>query len=285
MPNRGALEYCMLNVAASPHPEGIYWTIFDDAALSHVRFWGDLHATISKPIRLEDGFFRGRIAIWTEIDTSEPAIKTDVLEEVDVRDLDLSLPSNVGFNGRIFTFVFREEDHIAFVETKNDIGKNLSPSRAAKILQLLFSPEVLGVDAPMVEVTVIPDEDALKRILGLHYLRSIHMQIVRPNADDLDVQDILDGLVEQGAKSQTLHYTAASGEGGLKLNERSKTQAETAAYNGYVAGSGTDEDGNKVELSTKEYPRLIRRVVGEFGSSFESALAVAKETIFGGPRD
>lgn len=279
------IEYGVLNIAATPHPEGVYREIFEKAAHSQVGFWGDLHATISRPSDVGDGFFSGRVYIWTEIDESEPAINTQKLEEVDFSDLDIELPENIGFNGRVFTYIFRERDHALFVETRNELGKRISPIRLQKIFRRLFSPEILGIDASIVEVTVYPEEDALRRILGLHTLKRIHIHIVRPNADDFDAQDILDELEEQGAKSQDLNMAALPGPDGLTLNDRTKTQAEVGSYNGFVEASGVDEDGERVHLSTKQYPRIIRRVLEEMGSTFGQALAVAKDTVLRRPSD
>ena len=102
----------------------------------------------------------GRVVVWTEIDENEPAINTDQLEEVDFDDLGIDIPDNIGFNGRIFSYVLREKDHMLFIEAHNDVGKRLSPSRAQRIFRMLFDFDIQGTDAPMVEVTVIPAEDA-----------------------------------------------------------------------------------------------------------------------------
>ncbi|TIS60500.1 MAG: DUF4747 family protein, partial [Mesorhizobium sp.] len=148
-----------------------------------------------------------------------------------------------------------------------------------KIFNELFGPPIQGIEAPLVEVTVIPDEDLLKRILAISKLKRLHIHLVRPNADAIDPQEILDNLVQQGAKSQDVIYVAAPGPDGLKPNEETTTQAEVASHNGFVKGSGVEEDGESVSLSTKEHPRVIRRIFGELGSAFDEALAVARETV------
>ena len=106
MANDTSIEYCVLNVVANPHPTGIYERILTKAALSPVNYRGDSYATISKPRQIEDGFLQGRVVAWTEINRDEPAILTDVLREVDLSDLDIQIPENVGLNGRIFLYTF-----------------------------------------------------------------------------------------------------------------------------------------------------------------------------------
>jgi hypothetical protein len=97
-------------------------------------------------------------------------------------------------------------------------------------------------------------------------------------ANDRD-QAVLDSLVEQGARSQDIVYVAAPQAGGLKTNGRTTTQAEVAQFNGFVEGTGYEDDGTHVALSTKQYPRIIKRRLGEFGTVFDAALAVARDTI------
>ena len=270
-----------INVAANPHPPGVYQSIFTEAALSPVRYWGDHYATISKPVVVEEGFFQGRLVAWTQINKDEPAVNLEMLTEVDLSDLDLQLPDNIGFNGRIFLYSFREMDHKLFVEVKNEFGKRLSPQRVEKIFSLLLSPAVLGVDAPLVETTLIPDEDTLDRILSIHRLKRLDIHIVRPNADDVDVQEILDELEAQGAKSMDKTLIAAPGKDGLTPDENTSKQASVAAYNGYVTGAGREEDGETIRLSTKAHPRIFDRLLTEFGSALGAALLVAKESRFG----
>lgn len=277
------IQFCMLNVAASPHPEGVYFRIFERAANRQVQYYGDSVATISKPDRVKDGFFRGRIVCWTPINKDDPAVLTDVLQEIDFNDLNIDIPDNVGFNGRVFLYIFREADHTLFVEIENDQRKRLSPQRARKVFALLF--EDRNDSSPLVEVTVIPDEDALKRILTIPKLKKLRIHIVRPNADDGDISRIMDRLVAQKAKAQDIEYFAAPGAEGLDPDDQTKAEAGVAEHNGFVEGAGQEEDGTSVKLSTREYPRIIRRIVGQFGSTFEEAMAIAVETLARAPRD
>lgn len=179
------IEYCVLNVTASPHPQGIYVELLAQAATSStaVNYWGDAWASISRPVKRSPGFFQGRVVSWTEIDTSEPGINKRDLSEIPFDDLNIDIPEYVGLNGKAFVYTLRELDHKIFVETKNELGKSLSPRRLKTIFSRLLSPDVLGHDDPFVEVTVVPDEDALSKILSIDKLRYLHIHIVRPNTN------------------------------------------------------------------------------------------------------
>jgi hypothetical protein len=108
---------------------------------------------------------------------------------------------------------------------------------------------------------------------------------VRPNADDVDVAEILAELEAQNAKSLEKTLVAAAKTDGLQPDEKTIKQAEVAAFNGYVAGTGHEGDDGLVHLSTKEHPRVFQRLLTEFGSSIGASLLVAREAAFGRQRD
>jgi hypothetical protein len=275
------LEYCILNIAASPHPQGAYELLFERAALQQVNYWGSHFATISKPTLIEDGFLQGRLVLWVEIDKKEPAVFTDILDEVSFNDLNIEIPENVGFNSRIFYYTFRKRDHMLFVEVKNELGKKVSVSQVKKIFSLLFGEEIQGADSPFVEVTIIPEEDALNKILKLSNIRWLKIHILRPNPDEIYgyVEEILGEMVQQGARSQDITFVAAPKTDGIKPNERTRQQAAVAEVNGYVQAHGRAPDGETIQLSTQWYPKTIRTSIFEFGSFIERALQIAKESV------
>lgn len=279
------VEYAILNISASPHPDGVYKDVLTKVALNPINYWGDHFATISEPVQDGDGFYRGRIVSWVEIDKTQPAVHKDKLEEVDFDELNLHLPDNIGFNSKTFLYVFRERDHLMFIETKNELGQSLSANRARRIMLMLMSQPILGKDDPLVEVTTIPEEDAVERILSLPTLKRLRIHIVRPNADDLDVQKVLDRLERQGIRTEDKVLVASSEDGGITPDNETKIEVEVAEFNGFVEGVGYEEDGTRIDLSTKEYPRTIRKKVGQFGSSFAEIMSVAKEAVLRQPRE
>lgn len=281
--DRNILEFCILNIAATPHPKGVYVDLLERAVRHNVNFWGDTWATISKPTEVESGFFQGRIVTWSEINRNEPGINKDDLSEIPFDDLDIAIPEHIGLNGKVFLYTLRERDHKLFIETKNEFGKSLSPRRVRSIFSRLLSADVQGDHMPFVEVTVVPDEDALSKILGIDKLKYLHVHIVRPNPDDIeeDAAEILREMEEQNVKTKDVTLTVAPRTDGIDPNGRTETEARVATINGYVEGRGTDSDGQTVKRSTKEYPRVIRENVGEFGSVLQTALRVAKSSVVG----
>ncbi len=281
MSKSNTVEFCILNIAANPHPVGIYVKLFEAITNVHVNYRGNDYATISRPLLREDGYYQGKIVCWTDIDTTEPAINKNDLSENPLDELGIDIPPHIGLNGRVFLYTLREKDHKLFVECKNELGKRLSPTMIGRVFKHLFDADRLGADFPTVEVTVIPDEDTLKRIFSLSQMTRLKIHMVRPNSDDIndDVEKILQELADQNAKSQDTVLTASSGHDGLKPNQRHKIQAQAAEINGYVEASGKEEDGTAIRLSTKEHPKIIKVDMGESRSLWGAALAMAKAAI------
>ena len=121
----------------------------------------------------------------------------------------------------------------------------------------------------MVEVTVIPEDDALSFVLGLSRLDRVEILVKRPNQDDITdkANAIMAELMAQHAKSEDRVLTRAGGSDGLELSEENMVRAEVAATNGYVKSSGRDDEGEPDKRSTKEYPKIVRMVV-DAGESF-----------------
>lgn len=274
------IEAGFLNVVATPHPKGVYLRLFQQAANTPVGFWGDMFAAIRPPVAVsgEPDLHVGQLVIWVEINPNEPAINKKRLTETSLRDLKFDVPADVGFNGRVFRYILNEKTHVVTLEIRNENGKTVSPVRARRIFSRLLSPEVLGLEAEMVEITVIPEEDALAKVLGLKRLDRVEILVKRPNADDITAKTnaIMQELDEQNAKRQELVFTRESGTPGLKLNERNETYAEVAAHNGYVVSKGKDADGEAVARSTKEYPKVVRFVLDAGATANASLRELAK---------
>lgn len=264
------LELSILNVAAHPHPAGIYPRLLEQVAGISISFWGSDHAAITKPQQIEEGLYQGRIVVWTQIDPNEPAIDIAQLKEVRLDETNAIIPNNVGFNGKVFTYTLKEDIHLIFVEVKNELGKNLSPRKAGKIFQNLFLR--LPVDSPSVNITVVPEDDAIERILSLHRIDELKIHLTRPNAEEFGetAENILEKLEKMGAKSQEVTIKRAPEAETIKLDEEHEKMARVSAYHGWVSAHGRMEDGEKFDGSTREYPKIIRRVL-EAGISFAVA--------------
>lgn len=161
----------------------------------------------------------------------------------------------------MFLYTLNETTHLIFVETKNEFGKNLSPRRAGRIFTALFAN--LPVDASLVEVTVVPEEDSVEKLLSLPRLDHVQIHLTRPNAEEFGeiVQEYLEELEVEGAQSQDVVIRRSPKAKTLELNKRHKNMARVSAYHGWFSARGRQKDGEKFDGSTHEYPKIIRTVI------------------------
>ena len=126
--------YGALNVVLHPHPDGAYRELFERAGASQQaqKYFGDRFARLSPISETRNGAFSGRLTTWTEIDPKSNSIQTETLVESPLSDTDFTLPRNIGFNAKVFSFAFREEDHTLFVELLNDERQSISINSAKK---------------------------------------------------------------------------------------------------------------------------------------------------------
>ena len=267
-----------LNIVATPHPAGVYERLLAQCADTAVTFYGDQTAAITKPrkVRNADNLIEGRLVVWTDIDESQPGINKRSLSEVRLSDMNFTVPRDLGFNGRVFTYVLNTTAHVLALEIRNEFGQTISPMRAKRIFDKLLSPLVLGLDTELVEVTVIPEDDALSRVLGLDRLDKVEILVKRPNEDDITTETnaVMAELMAQKAKSEDRVLTREARSDGLELSEENMARARVAANNGYVSSSGRDDDGETVRRSTKEYPKVVRWVI-DAGATFASTIREA----------
>ena len=273
MPEGNIVEIGFVNVVASPHPDGIYESSISQLANIPVNVRGKDFAIITAPKAVADdeGIYEGIISVWTDIDSSEPSIDKSTFVQKDVEAALKKIFTERGFNNRSFSYVLDNKTHKVAVELRNSIGKTISIRQAGKIFDLLFSK--LNNDRQNFETTVIPEEDALSRVLGLDRLDKIIIVIKRPNPGDhhgTDANEILAELHEQNMKRAEYTFARQPGTDGIHLNEENQTRAEVAATNGYVDSTGLDGDETQ-HRSTKEYPKVIRRALAA-GTLFVSAL-------------
>lgn len=263
-----------INVAASPHPPGTYVEALNQIANRPVKLRGRDFAIITQPQREtdDDALLTGSISVWTDIDPSEPSIDKATFRRQDVEAALAKIFKERGFNNRGFWYVFDEKTHTLAVELLNSEGKRLSVNQAGKLFDLLFSS--LNTSDGVFETTIIPEEDALSRVLGLDRLDKVKIVLKRPNPGDhhgTDAEDILRELYEQNMKRAEYGFTRQPGTDGIHLNEENNTRAEVASTNGHVESSGVDDDGEAQHLSTEKYPKIVSRVLAA-GTVFVSAL-------------
>lgn len=269
------VRVCFVNIVATPHPPGVYTRLLRTAAGQIVRYWGAFRAAISEPRAYSDepALLHGQLFVWVEVDPDQPAINKQRLQKTVFPDAGRQFTREFGVNGRVFDFVFDTSNHVLTIAIQNDDGQTISPGRIERIFRNLLSPEVLGVKSELVEVTVIPREDALAYVLGFERLDRVEILVKIPNEDDItgDANRIMQRLRDMKAKSELSALARAPKTDGLELDAEHMTLARVAAENGHVDSKGLDTGGASGERSTRERPKIVERVVAK-GISYVAAI-------------
>jgi hypothetical protein len=215
----------------------------------------------------------GQLFVWVEVDPDQPAINKVRLQKTVFPDAGRQFTREFGVNGRVFDFVFDTSNHMLTAAIQNDEGQKISPARLEKIFRNLLSPEVLGVNAELVEVTVVPREDALAYVLGFERLDRVEILVKIPNQDDItdEANRVMQRLRDMKAKSEENVLVRAPRTDGLELDSEHMTLARVAAANGHVDSKGIDSGGASGERSTRERPKIVERVVAK-GVSYLAAI-------------
>jgi hypothetical protein len=204
------------------------------------------------------------------------------LQEVELEKAVSELADKYGVNGRVFLYVLRTRDHRILFEMSNEFNKRLSPGRAVKIFSnLLAEPHLSPLEDPRVEVNIQPEDDALDRVLGIHKLTRLEINIPKPNGDDMfeETEKILKEIEEQNVRLLKKELVSERGKS-LKLNKRTLAEASLAVQlSGNVRGIGEDEDGNRDERSTETHPKIIRRSFPKESSRTAAIITVARSKI------
>lgn len=271
-----------LNIVATPHPKGVYERLIEKACSNIVQYWGAHHAAISNFSKFDgnEDFFKFTLSNWIEIDPDEPTIRKEDFAKSSLPREGKDFSSRYGVNGRVFSCILDSRIHTVLVELKNEDGKRLSALRAELIFQKLLSPDILGADAESVEVTLIPQDDALKYVLGFKRLDRLEILVKMPNNDDITTETnrVLKNLREMKAKSKTATLARAAGTSGLEPDDEHMALARVAAAgNGRVDTIGLDENEQKGERSTKEKPKIVTRALQKGQSYMLALLNIARQ--------
>lgn len=268
-----------INIAASPHPEGIYASAFEAVADKEVWVWGSDKAKITAPGPFEDkpNWLYGQILVWAEIDIDGKWLNKRKNKEAtpeEKKKVAEALPSDLEPNFRAFNYIFIVNKHRLVLEYRNELGQHFGAKRARLFFARLFSSKNLPPDFPTIEVTTIPSDESLEKIFSIARLRRLEIYVKRPNADDLtdDAGRILGRLEGQGARSQKIELVKAATVKSLAPDAPTRELAQVASVNGHVSGEGKDATGKKVFESTEEHPKTVSLDV-EGTSSFATFLS------------
>ena len=250
-----------LNVAMhSPHSPSRYLDLFwDMARAKRIISMGKIHGAVLGSLELhgEGELLFGEIYRFIRVDPSEPWFNAMTKKAASDADIEkIYIPPALFPHLHSVPFVFNPKSHkLHFVAKDRD--KSISPAVMGKIIQNLINPLIHEERFPHVEVTVVPESDSLDKILGMHRLNTLVISLVRPNPDGSDKirEKILKKLESQRARRRVETLTAIPGES-LEPDMDTRMMAEVASENGFVRGVGSDANGNHVEESTNNSPKM-----------------------------
>lgn len=267
MARKRSVTYTALNIRVHPHPTpDIYVELFNylfanrlDVPLSNNTY---LAINSLKPINEEkplDGFlgeiikYNGITDDWYNEQTGQLAEPKDLI--------DVKIPSHLKPNAKFFNFVFYPQDHKLICEIKDKEG-SISAKMLLEFFKKLFSSVKLLEIFKAIEVNLLPDLDAVDKILRMKQLKKLHLIIQRPNADELAEmeQEIFDEMDTQNVGTYQKILEAQENEY-LDPNERTKEQTRVAANNGQVNYKAKDErTGLVINKSTASTPLIEREI-------------------------
>lgn len=258
------IKVATLNIAMhSPHsPERYVELLKDVFARGALAKTGTLHGSIIGSLTPEDAGdiskgLNGELFRFVILDPNEPWFNTrtrDVATATEAKEI--VIPQHLLPHLRRIPFVFRPDVHKLWFVSR-DRKDSLGPATAASIFQTLFDQVGREKGYPPVEVTPVPDEDALERMLALHTLEKLSIELKRPNSDDGqdEEQRWQKRLERQKAKRMKMELVAERSES-ITPDAETRGLARAAARNGKVSVIGRTEDGVKVEESTEMHPRI-----------------------------
>lgn len=264
MPLSSKIVISALNVTASPHPEGTYRRLIEAAANREVHLSGHDWAKLTPPevYAKDENILHGRICVWTEIEKKEEWFNKETNSKASEKDKEqIVIPETLAPNYRYFYYAININRHVIIFETKNEIRHSFNPKKARFFFIEAFN---LGDSYPDVDVTLIPEEGTVDKILRMPKLRRLKIVVTKPNGEDLtdDFQQVMNEMNSQNAKTLTQELVKAPKVDSLKPNEETRKLAIIASTNGYVEGKGS-EGGD----STKEHPKQVSVDVPKDGSS------------------
>jgi hypothetical protein len=224
--------------------------------------------------------------VWTEIDRKAPWLNTASNKEATPGEKSkIAIPDALKPNFKPFYFAFSIDKHVLLFEATNELSHSFGPTRAKKFFASLFDIVSAESGADYVEVTSLPEDGTVEKILSMDSLRRLKIVLLRPNPDDLydDAERVLKKLSDEKAKCMTVELIRAPKASSLEPDADTRTLAIVASTNGYVEGDGKDVAGTNHFESTKEHPKRISYVLGpdqssevQFISRLDSFSAVAQ---------
>lgn len=226
---------------------------------------GSLHATMLGTLRgarsqPHPGRLAGEIYRFVTLDPNEPWFNTVTSEPATKDEVgSISIPKHLLPHLQRILFDFRPKTHTLYY-VAHDRKANMAPSVAVRFFEELLNSAAQKLEFPAVEVTAIPEAEAIEKVLKLPNMSRLEIQLKAPNADDIGdlTKRLMARLEAQSARHETTTLTAKRNEV-LKPDEETRQLAKVAAKNGKVTSYGRDAQNLPIEDSTVNRP-MVRSV-------------------------
>lgn len=257
-----------LNIVSQPHSPEDYLKIFEyiDQNSLAITVHGDSRLKLVHigPIDGHNSIngIKGQILKYSHIDEDSAWVNVYQGQELDPDDTP-SLPKGTYPNGVFFDFVFypkhKANNHkFLYISEYRDSARkksfSLSPHYVAKFFTTIFQMDGFFKTFDSLEVTVLPSNTALERVLSLNVVKKLEIFIKAPNPDDFaELESSMLRRMEEINVSTITEVYRYDGES-IRPDEEIMNDAKVAANNGYVSTEGKDEHGKSVKRSTVDIP-------------------------------
>ena len=248
-----------INIATEPpHSPNRYVEIFNylhQATPTIVGRFSNERLTLSS-LEIKDNIISGAFTRYTYIDPNAPWWDSEERKNlVDPEGNPIpQVREGIGPNSKFIYFSFFLEKHILIIDLQN-----ISIHQFHKALMGMLANQAIMEKFGKINSTVIPEQDALTKVLSLKKIERLTYKLTIPNPD------VIAGLEDaftkrmQTIKVGTSELTLVALEDGITPDDELKAELNIASRNGYAASSGRNERGERETRSTKEYPKKIRR--------------------------
>lgn len=250
------IEVGAINIKTHPHSPKQYAELFKDVYENELpgkirgKFFGIIGNMRPIEEELEDGL-EGFFYRFMNLDPNAPWLN---LASRKVLDKDSEgrpvIPDHIKPDLKMIPFVFFPKSHRLVFDRKS-----ISAGSLQRLLESMFAHEEIIQKNGGVDVLIESSHESIERILKIHRKTKLTIKISKPNPDE-GSEDELRVLEKLGAQNadRLEHVLATKEKGGLKPDGDTQILMRTARSNGAVFAEGRDEEGEKIEESTKEHP-------------------------------
>lgn len=256
-----------VNIVTHPHSPKGYIDLLNAMfnLRLHVPMRGAQHLMLGelKPVSGDgsDGALFGRLYRFVHVDKDAPWFNVARHDEATSEELSsINLPDELRPNTETFDFVFYPKGHSFYINTRsgnrvNGKRHSIGVGQVVKLLKTLASISEIQQRFGVVDITAFPDQEQLEKILSIHNLNKLVIEVSKPNPDELGqaqakVFDRLSGMKARKLKQELIAERYES----ITVDEDTRTLARVAAGNGKVVGYGYTANNKKVEESTVAKP-------------------------------